>query len=103
LRTRAGSAWASEGSRPERSSAIANALDAIVKADKSHRAQAVLRAAVKEGGGEAYTHVMLIDGNDDRRIDVGILTRKAYDILSVQSHVDDALKGKRIFSAQGRA
>ncbi len=41
---------------------------------------------------------MLIDGNDDRGIDVGILTREGYDILSITSHVDDTLHGKRIFS-----
>ncbi len=37
-----------------------------------------------------YGHVMLIDGNDDRGIDVGILTRGDHPIERIVSHVDDA-------------
>lgn len=37
----------------------------------------------------AYRHVMLIDGNDDRGIDVGLMTRNRYPIGRVRSHVDD--------------
>ena len=36
-----------------------------------------------------YEHIMLIDGNDERGIDVGIMTRRDYDIVSICSHVDD--------------
>lgn len=35
-----------------------------------------------------YNHCMLIDGNDNRGIDVGLLSR--HEIRSVRSHVDDA-------------
>jgi endonuclease/exonuclease/phosphatase family metal-dependent hydrolase len=45
-----------------------------------------------------YDHIMLIDGNDDRGIDVGILTRKDFDIVSICSHVDDRDSGGLIFS-----
>jgi endonuclease/exonuclease/phosphatase family metal-dependent hydrolase len=45
-----------------------------------------------------YEHVMLIDGNDDRGIDVGILTRKKYPIVSIRSHVDDTDAQGTIFS-----
>ena len=31
---------------------------------------------------------MLIDGNDNRGIDVGIMTRKGFEIESIQSNVD---------------
>jgi endonuclease/exonuclease/phosphatase family metal-dependent hydrolase len=49
--------------------------------------------------GEHYRHVMLIDGNDDRGIDVGLMTRDAYPIAMMRSHVDDCdEKGKEIFS-----
>jgi endonuclease/exonuclease/phosphatase family metal-dependent hydrolase len=37
-----------------------------------------------------YPHVMVIDGNDERGIDVGVLTR--YEISSICSHVDDQYK-----------
>jgi endonuclease/exonuclease/phosphatase family metal-dependent hydrolase len=49
--------------------------------------------------GVPYRHAMLIDGNDDRGIDVGILTRKQFPIYVMRSHVDDEnSKGERIFS-----
>ena len=46
----------------------------------------------------AYHHVMLVDGNDDRGIDVGLLTRRDYPILSIRSHVHDADGQGLIFS-----
>jgi hypothetical protein len=38
--------------------------------------------------GVPYQHVMVIDGNDDRGIDVGVMTRAGYEITSICSHVD---------------
>ncbi len=38
--------------------------------------------------GGHYSHVMLIDGNDQRGIDVGILTGTNYEIESIRSNVD---------------
>ncbi len=40
-------------------------------------------------GGTPYRHVMLIDGNDERGIDVGLMTRAGYPIGPMRSHVDD--------------
>jgi endonuclease/exonuclease/phosphatase family metal-dependent hydrolase len=46
---------------------------------------------------KAYPHVMVIDGNDDRGIDVGILSR--FPIEAVRSHVDDVnAGGEKTFS-----
>jgi hypothetical protein len=70
----------------------------VVEADNRTALQLFSQLPLQKVGGKPYTHVMLIYGNDDRGIDVGILTRTGYDILSVTSHVDDTLKGKRIFS-----
>lgn len=36
-----------------------------------------------------YRHVMLVDGNDQRGIDVGLLTTANRPIVQVESHVDD--------------
>ena len=41
---------------------------------------------------------MLIDGNDERGIDVGLLTRPGLTIESMVSHVDDMEGGRQIFS-----
>ena len=45
-----------------------------------------------------YDHIMLIDGNDDRGIDVGLMTRKKFEIVSIASHVDDEDDDGLIFS-----
>lgn len=47
---------------------------------------------------KGYTHVMLIDGNDERGIDVGLLTRDEYPIERMRSHVDDGRWDQPIFS-----
>ncbi|TDE10807.1 endonuclease/exonuclease/phosphatase family protein [Dyadobacter psychrotolerans] len=50
-------------------------------------------------GGTPYEHVMLIDGNDDRGIDVGLMTRKGYPIGLMRSHIHDVNgEGKAVFS-----
>jgi endonuclease/exonuclease/phosphatase family metal-dependent hydrolase len=48
---------------------------------------------------EAYSHIMLIDGNDDRGIDVGLATRDGFPIGAALSHVDLLLpSGEPVFS-----
>ncbi|MCA1552580.1 endonuclease/exonuclease/phosphatase family protein, partial [Bradyrhizobium sp. BRP19] len=48
--------------------------------------------------GTPYDHIMLIDGNDDRGIDVGLMTKKKFNIVSIASHVDDEDEDGVIFS-----
>lgn len=48
--------------------------------------------------GKAFAHAMLIDGNDERGIDVGVLSREGFDIVRMQSHVDDEDRHGTIFS-----
>jgi endonuclease/exonuclease/phosphatase family metal-dependent hydrolase len=40
-------------------------------------------------GADTYSAVMVIDGNDDRGIDVGIMARRPWEITEIRSHVDD--------------
>ncbi len=69
----------------------------MVKADVLCVVEVESRIAVKrfnEGvipmvGGEKYKHTMVIDGNDERGMDVGILTKPAFNISSIGTHVDD--------------
>ena len=49
-------------------------------------------------GAAPYAHVMLIDGNDERGIDVGLLTKKDYTVNTICSHVDDRDGEGLIFS-----
>jgi predicted extracellular nuclease len=48
--------------------------------------------------GSEYDKIMLIDGNDERGIDVGILMKPNHQIESIVSHVDDSNNGSLIFS-----
>jgi hypothetical protein len=45
-----------------------------------------------------YGGIMLIDGNDERGIDVGLLKKPGNLIESIVSHVDDMEAGSRVFS-----
>jgi predicted extracellular nuclease len=40
-------------------------------------------------GAKPYQDVMVIDGNDDRGIDVGIMTRSPWSVAEIRSHVED--------------
>ena len=53
---------------------------------------------LKKVRGEPYAHVMVIDGNDDRGIDVGLMTRVGYEIVGIRSHVDDRDAVGEVFS-----
>jgi endonuclease/exonuclease/phosphatase family metal-dependent hydrolase len=54
---------------------------------------------LKNVGGRPYTNVMLIDGNDPRGIDVGIMTKANYKIGLMRSHVHDlGENNKPVFS-----
>lgn len=50
---------------------------------------------LKKLGHEPYAYNMVIDGNDDRGIDVGILSRKP--IARMRTHITDAIGGHKIF------
>jgi endonuclease/exonuclease/phosphatase family metal-dependent hydrolase len=55
-------------------------------------------SVIPKVGGQKYGHTMVIDGNDDRGIDVGIMTRLPFDIKSIATHVDDTDEKGQIFS-----
>ena len=47
---------------------------------------------------QPFEHIMLVDGNDDRGIDVGIMARNGCVVGNMRSHVDDADADGKIFS-----
>ena len=52
----------------------------------------VLKAFAEFGVAELgveYHSAMVIDGNDDRGIDVGVLAKPGFEVVSIRSHVDD--------------
>ena len=56
-------------------------------------------AIVDQDRNPMFPHAMVIDGNDDRGIAVGILSKDAYPLRGIRSHVDDRTPaGRPIFS-----
>jgi endonuclease/exonuclease/phosphatase family metal-dependent hydrolase len=52
-----------------------------------------------QGEDKGFGHIMLIDGNDERGIDVGLLAKDGFPVVGMRSHVDDlGSGGEPIFS-----
>jgi endonuclease/exonuclease/phosphatase family metal-dependent hydrolase len=72
---------------------------AVVEAESRPALGLFNKDIVKAVGGKPYQSVMVIDGNDERGIDVGIVCKKDYDIEYMVSHVNDRLpNGENLFS-----
>jgi endonuclease/exonuclease/phosphatase family metal-dependent hydrolase len=70
----------------------------LVEADNRIALTRFNDSVVKQVGGKPYEHVMLIDGNDKRGIDVGLMTRDGFPIETMVSHVDDEDATGKVFS-----
>ena len=72
---------------------------AVIEAESRPALAAFNKEIIAALGGEPYRHVMVIDGNDDRGIDVGLMTGADFPIGLMRSHVDDRLaSGETVFS-----
>jgi endonuclease/exonuclease/phosphatase family metal-dependent hydrolase len=72
---------------------------AVVEAESRPVLEQFNLQIIKAVGGQPFRHVMVIDGNDSRGIDVGLMTGQDYPIGLMRSHVDDRDgKGNDIFS-----
>ena len=71
----------------------------VVEAESRPVLSAFNREILPALGATPFRHVMVIDGNDERGIDVGLMARKGYPIGNMRSHVDDCTaEGETIFS-----
>jgi endonuclease/exonuclease/phosphatase family metal-dependent hydrolase len=72
---------------------------AVVEAESRPVLEQFNQQILKAVGGQPFRHVMVIDGNDNRGIDVGLMTGKDHAIGLMRSHVDDRdNRGNDIFS-----
>lgn len=78
--------------------AVAADVLVVVEAENRVSLKRFNQQVLPKVGGVPYEHIMLIDGNDDRGIDVGLMTRAAVEIDFLRSHVDDQANGQPIFS-----
>lgn len=61
----------------------------VVEADNRISLRDFSAIVLQQVGGTPYKQTMLIDGNDDRGIDVGLMTGTGYQIVGIKPHVDD--------------
>ena len=71
----------------------------IVEAETRGSLRDFSRVMLRRVGGEPYAHSMLIEGNDDRGINVGLMTKEGFEIDEERTHVFDlGQNGQPIFS-----
>jgi endonuclease/exonuclease/phosphatase family metal-dependent hydrolase len=73
-------------------------VQCVIEAEDRTLLQRFNHEVIKAIGGDPFAHVMLVDGNDARGIDVGFLSRDGYPIVRMLSHVDDTDEKGLIFS-----
>lgn len=73
-------------------------VQAVIEAEDRTTLRLFNQQLLPEVDAKPFQHVMLVDGNDDRGIDVGLMTRQKFPIVSIRSHVDDTDASGTIFS-----
>lgn len=70
----------------------------VIEAENRIALKRFTDASLRVAGRPRYPQVMVVDGNDERGIDVGVLATSTYPLVGQRSHVDDADSMGRIFS-----
>lgn len=70
----------------------------VVEAESRPLLQMFTDAMLAKVGGRPYEQVMLVEGNDPRGIDVGLLARGRYPLVAIRSHLFDTDAGGPVFS-----
>jgi endonuclease/exonuclease/phosphatase family metal-dependent hydrolase len=70
----------------------------VVEADDRPTLQLFSAAMLELVGGVPYEQVLLLDGNDDRGIDVGLMARPDYPVVQIRTHIFDTDDRGVIFS-----
>jgi endonuclease/exonuclease/phosphatase family metal-dependent hydrolase len=72
---------------------------AVIEAENRVALKLFSEYVLQEVGGTPYEQVMVIDGNDQRGIDVGLMTKAGYNIGRMRSHIHDRKPdGNLVFS-----
>jgi endonuclease/exonuclease/phosphatase family metal-dependent hydrolase len=70
----------------------------VIEAESRFALKRFADAGLVTGGRPRYPHVMVVDGNDERGIDVGVLAGAGFPLVGQRSHVDDTDHAGRVFS-----
>lgn len=66
----------------------------VIEAESRH----ALKRFTEGGLRGRYRHIMVVDGNDERGIDVGVMSTADFPLIGQRTHVDDADEHGRVFS-----
>jgi len=90
----------------ENTAAIIGEVDpdvlAVVEAEDRLTLDRFNEYVLQKVNGWMFGHTMLIDGNDERGIDVGAMAKKPFPIGRLRSHIDDLKKGEEGKDKPGR-
>jgi len=70
----------------------------VVEAENRRSLRDFSRVMLRRVGGQPYEHSMVIDGNDDRGIDVGLMTKEGFEFDVVRTHIFELDDGQPLFS-----
>ena len=71
----------------------------VVEAESRHSLRDFSRVLLRAVGGQPYEHTMLIEGNDDRGINVALMTKDGFAFDALRTHIFDLFAPNRaIFS-----
>jgi endonuclease/exonuclease/phosphatase family metal-dependent hydrolase len=70
----------------------------VIEAESRFALKRFADAGLVHQGRPRYPHVMVVDGNDERGIDVGLLATGDHPLVRLHSHVDDTDHAGRVFS-----
>ena len=70
----------------------------VLEAESRPLLELFSQAALAEVGYSPYDQTLLIDGNDDRGIDVGLMCRGGHGVTYIRTHIFDEDAEGRIFS-----
>jgi endonuclease/exonuclease/phosphatase family metal-dependent hydrolase len=71
---------------------------AVVEAESRLALKRFADAGLVDAGRPRYPHVMVVDGNDERGIDVGVMSTRDFPLIAQRTHVDDTDGDGRVFS-----
>lgn len=70
----------------------------VIEAEGRRSLRDFSRVMLRRVGGQPYEHSMVIAGNDDRGIDVGLMTKEGFEFDVVRTHIFELDEGRPIFS-----
>ncbi|HRY31356.1 MAG TPA: hypothetical protein P5531_00110 [Bacteroidales bacterium] len=72
---------------------------AVIEAEDRITLKTFSDTIISKVNGKPFEKVMLVDGNDERGIDVGIMTQNGYQIDLIRTHIFDTnIEGNKVFS-----